>query len=414
VALGHPPDPERLRQLLGGPRTRRLVEALRRRLEQGRDDGVLTLGEPSEAERKALDALLGRAPTRGRKLSLRLSDLEAVLRGSGAAPDLRTALMILGGPLRDREAERRAADGAWQAVRERMAPAAASLGLDGWLDELFGSGLLKRLSGSGPEQAERLLAAALAVLGRLPGSGVALSTLAAQALGDAHALDPGQPVTALIRRALLASASPGAAPRDEEADFWARVGVLSGGGVTSQVLVLGLPAGGAGATAAMLRALAAEGEPALLTLRQVLRGGTIWPLVGRDVFVCENPAVLAEAATGLGPGCRPLVCTAGQPSAAVFALLAQLRRAGARLRYHGDFDWPGIRIANGLMARAGTVPWRMSTADYLAASDTGNPLAGEPVAAAWNPSLTEAMRQRGQVVEEECVVRELLEDLIAD
>jgi hypothetical protein len=32
------------------------------------------------------------------------------------------------------------------------------------------------------------------------------------------------------------------------------------------------------------------------------------------------------------------------PSAAQQTLLAQLAAAGARLRYHGDFDWAGLVI----------------------------------------------------------------------
>jgi len=36
-------------------------------------------------------------------------------------------------------------------------------------------------------------------------------------------------------------------------------------------------------------------------------------------------------------------------AAAQRTLLMQLRRAGATLRYHGDFDWPGIAIGNVVM-----------------------------------------------------------------
>jgi uncharacterized protein (TIGR02679 family) len=108
-----------------------------------------------------------------------------------------------------------------------------------------------------------------------------------------------------------------------------------------------------------------------------------------------------------------LVCTRGQPSAAVGILLRQLAAAGARLRYHGDFDWAGIRIANTVIARYGAWPWRLSAEDYLAAPRTGKPLIGERVEPAWDSGLAAAMRERGEAVEEECLVETLLDDLDA-
>ena len=70
-----------------------------------------------------------------------------------------------------------------------------------------------------------------------------------------------------------------------------------------------------------------------------------------DVFVCENPRVL-EAAVDAGRR-RAVVCTQGQPAVVVTALLSSLGAAGAELRYHGDFDWPGITIANALIGSYG-------------------------------------------------------------
>ena len=41
--------------------------------------------------------------------------------------------------------------------------------------------------------------------------------------------------------------------------------------------------------------------------------------------------------------------------------------AGAELRYHGDFDWAGVAMANRLIAEVGVVPWRMGADDYTGA-----------------------------------------------
>ncbi len=34
-------------------------------------------------------------------------------------------------------------------------------------------------------------------------------------------------------------------------------------------------------------------------------------------------------------------------------------------RYHGDFDWAGIAIANDLVQAFEVQPWRMAASDYL-------------------------------------------------
>ncbi|OWK21018.1 hypothetical protein AJ88_22135 [Mesorhizobium amorphae CCBAU 01583] len=103
--------------------------------------------------------------------------------------------------------------------------------------------------------------------------------------------------------------------------------------------------------------------------------------------MCENPNLLAIAADRWGAGCAPLVCTDGMPAAAQRCLLAQLAQAGARLYYHGDFDWPGLHIGNHLMREHGAEPWRFGAGDYIAAVRTApsvaHPLGGKAVEASW-------------------------------
>ncbi|MCZ7528579.1 MAG: DUF2399 domain-containing protein [Acidimicrobiia bacterium] len=88
---------------------------------------------------------------------------------------------------------------------------------------------------------------------------------------------------------------------------------------------------------------------------------------GADVFVCENPAVVEEAAIALGPAAPALVCVEGQLSVAAVRLLGMLAAGGARLRYHGDFGAGGLTIANRVVGELGATPWRMATADYQVA-----------------------------------------------
>lgn len=408
--MQEPIDTRRLKTLLDRPETLRLVDALKRRLEHGVQGDLLTLPDPSDGERRAIEQILGRPPGRGRSLRIPISELERVLRSAGIAPDLRGALVALRGPLRNILLERSELETVWNTLFEDFAREPGQT--RAWLDDLAASGLLKRLSDGDPGRAHSLLQDAASVFNRLPAEGLSLSRLAAETLGDAHKLDPGKPVGTLVRRALvLALGREPTCFAEGERELWAGAGVLIGGGITSLVLGLNLPASGTSPTDSVLQGLARVGEPIYLTLRQLIRDPPVWDCPGRDISICENPAVVAEAASRLGSGCKPLICTQGQPSAAAGTLFRQLVAAGGHLRYHGDFDWPGIRIANGLIRRHGASPWRMRGADYLEAPGTGKPLAGKAADASWDPGLMTIMQQRGEILEEECVIERLLDDL---
>jgi uncharacterized protein (TIGR02679 family) len=125
------------------------------------------------------------------------------------------------------------------------------------------------------------------------------------------------------------------------------------------------------------------------------------------VLVCENPRVL-EAAAERGGGRTPVVCTSGQPALVVLDVLGELQ--GAELRYHGDFDWAGVAIANRLIAVAGVTPWRMSAADYeRGLAGAALPLVGASVEPVWDAELGAAMRHHGIAVHEEAVLPDLLD-----
>ncbi|HEV8652926.1 MAG TPA: DUF2399 domain-containing protein [Actinomycetes bacterium] len=86
------------------------------------------------------------------------------------------------------------------------------------------------------------------------------------------------------------------------------------------------------------------------------------------------PSADAEALKRFGNRCPPVVCASGWPNTAVIELLRQLGRTGSRIMYHGDLDGKGLRIASYVVVRTGALPWRMTTADYVAAvARTGTP-----------------------------------------
>ena len=408
------PDPRRLKRLLGTPETARLLARLRRRMADGAPlTGALTLSGVGEGERAAVESLLGRRPGRGTSLRVPLDALDAVLRSSGASPDgLGAAVIHLTGPVRPRKEEAEEHERAWDAAfapLERVcAPQAA---LAAWCAGVRADGRVRRLE-SDPSAAADLVEAVAAAVSELPADGVALTEFAARVLGDSHALDDDRPASGLVLGAArVMSGEPEGSGAAWRRRVWASAGVLKDE-LSSTVLTLNLPGEDATATGRALTALGGAGQPAVLTLRQLVRDRPRPDWSGVTVSVCENPTVLAAAADRLGADCAPLVCLQGQPSAAALTLLRQAASGGARVRLHADFDWGGVRIASRVAAQVGWTPWRFGAADYTAAdSEAGPALTGRPSPTEWDPALAEAMAERGRRVEEEAVLGDLLTDL---
>ncbi|MFE5142323.1 TIGR02679 family protein [Streptomyces fagopyri] len=131
------------------------------------------------------------------------------------------------------------------------------------------------------------------------------------------------------------------------------------------------------------------------------------------VHIVENPSILALALRRFGPACPPLVCTSGWPNRAAIHPLRLLAKQGATLRYHGDFDSEGIRIAAYVLDKTPAHAWRMATADYRAAVARlpHGPQPGRLTDAPWDPELAQVMADRGIAVVEELVADLLLADL---
>ena len=104
-----------------------------------------------------------------------------------------------------------------------------------------------------------------------------------------------------------------------------------------------------------------------------------------------------------------------QPGLRRHELLDALITASNPVRYHGDFDWPGVAIASRIIA-AGATAWRMSASDYQNAvarldRDHAVILTGKPEPTPWDPPLASAMSAHGLAVHEESVIDELVADL---
>lgn len=408
----------RLMRLLGGSELAQLRQRLRRHFERhgGHAGRALQLTHLTAVEQEALALLTGRPPRSARSMRIDIEQLDASLRAAGIADSLRAAMELLDGPIEDRAALRQARLLRWAQITGagHWHPA-----LRLWLQGPAAAALLKRLARGDHSSAEQLLERASSVMRRLPAAGITRAQLAAETFGNAHALDNGHPTATLILAALRQGRADDAAPAQEEhsetsqaperaRDTWARAGVLVNE-LARPALCLNLP------LSSHASIDCPPGKPHYLSLRALLRTPAAWQLDGVPIYVCENPNIVAIAADQLGPGCAPLVCTEGMPAAAQRTLLTQLADAGARLFYHGDFDWPGLRIGNFVMRIWPALPWRFRADDYEAAVTRAphvlRDLSDAPVAASWDDSLTAAMRNRGLAIAEEAVVATLLEDL---
>ncbi len=412
-----------------GPATKRVWSSIAARLERGglAADGALAVDGLSRDERRAASALLGRDVLRDR-VRIDLAELDERLRMRAGLGVVAAAEAALGRPLVDRpartveRAERRAAP--HRAARDdwEADPFVPWPVLAAWLEGMQRDGVLSR-----DPDPETLVHSALDVARHRvehlraeadPPAPVARTELAARLFGDAHALDDGRRLAAAVLRLVAAyeaadDPAPGTAEdaglgdagladsSDDEPEprsrrqHWERIGVLTDR-VSSTCLTAGLPGVGDPARAAHL------------TWHDLDRGLRLDG--ARNVLVCENPRVL-EAALEVGIPGLGLVCTSGRPALVVLEVLRRLRDGGARLGYHGDFDWAGVAMANDLVSRLGVQPWRMSAADYLAAPD-GPSLIGSRVEAVWDPELSAAMTHRGRAVHEEALLPALLTELM--
>ena len=421
--------PPTARAWLAQPELARLWDKLHERLQRNgiAIRGHVLIPDATHAEREALSLLTGR-PYATARVSIALADLDDRLRASAAGRGVADVVAELRGELVNRPAVRSARQAEQEQVWAAVADAMRTTGLArfpwaaGWLEETRRSGAVSRLK---PDRAALVVVQAVTVLARLSlpaeqgeGRGPAVGSrgeLAEHVTGTAHGLDDDTVLARLVLRAVARSRGE-EFPRDARArrELWEAAGVATDQ-VSSTVLTYGLMPLGDDWPARLLRERSLARAETHLTRRDLRR--IEWKVApGTEIFVCENPRVVEAA---MDAACqRALVCTSGNPTTTVLFLLDMLTRAGARLAYRGDFDWPGIAMANRIIRRYGARPWRMSAADYeehvRIARDRATPLqplAQQPAVAEWDHELAPAMRSLGVAVQEESALELLLTDL---
>jgi uncharacterized protein (TIGR02679 family) len=400
-----------------GPEYRRLLDVSRRSLERTGGDltRTVTVKTPDDRERRAIIGITGQYRPEGVSvLAVRLADFDQAIR-EATGHSLAWLLERLGPALKDRPAERqRLSAGREAAIRSaEVSFLSGRSWYQAWLAELAADGTVTRLVNAGETDQVRLAARVLEWVERrteLKAAPTQLAELAATITGDTKALNHGSGLGTLVLRALafrLGAERP--KTTEERRDLWDRSSVIVDD-LASRVLVLNLPAAGDG-LGEWLTSAKEHGTPFYVTLHQLVTLPITVPLRVR-VRICENPAVLRRAAGELGARAQPLICTEGQPSTAFHRLVAAITKAGGELSYHGDFDWPGITIATGVMTRHRARPWRFGATDYDdAVGKEGVPLAGTRQPTPWDPALADLMTAHGRAVYEESVADGLIADL---
>lgn len=366
--------------------------------------GRLTLPDLTPEGRRRLGVLVEtRMPATRRKVSL-----DAVAAGVErlTSTTFVDALRTLGhAPAGRREAALARHDAAQQRRAALDAATATHLGEAGWVitwrDAAWTDGLFARHTA---DEVTTAIAQVGQVLMRA-GSGRSRTEVAAQLLGDAHALDTSTRLAGLITRALVARDGPA-----DERGAWERVD-LPLDLVSAPVLTWALPVISTGGVAEAVRAMKAVGLPIQLSVL-ALRASPLTVAAGTPVLVVENPRLVEAAAERRLEAA--VICTNGNPTTAPSLAIAQLRSCRARLRYHGDVDAPGLAMT-GRARDAGCEPFRMSAQDYhdaLAdALAAGVDLPRDPASAPptpWDPALAIAFDEHRAVVHEERVMDDVL------
>lgn len=397
---------------LDRPALRPLWQAVHERLSSGRPVSRVRIGTLDDEQRGALADLLGLDRLPDIRPVVSVARLEEAVAGGGHT--LRDVVAGIVGPLDDRAVARqrrndeRAHLWGWLEGHETVR---AQPALSEWVAHCRGGGLVE----GSVQRTHALLSSGLAVLAALPADGEPLPVFSARVVdGDSHALDDGTRLSTLVLRALsvvYGAEMPGNA--QERRAMWARAGVVDDD-LSSTVLAVGLRALGDGVLSRIMCACVEAGHAASLTLAQLRNPGDL-RLAAGPVHITENPSVMALALRRFGLRCPPLVCTSGWPNSAAVHLLRMLADHGATLRYHGDFDGEGIRIAAYVLDKTAAVPWRLTAADYREALTLASrgPAVGRLTPAPWDPALTPAMAEHGSAVLEETVAELLLDDLSA-
>ena len=366
----------------------RAFALMRRKWESlGRTAGTVRLTRCSEAERRALESLLGRACP-GADISFSLPEFEAALaetRFQGVS--LKELLeLYFDMPLISNKEKQAVKKERLQAFFDRCREEFLAKGQsdEGYLcaaswigcvaeKKQYGYHTISAEWKKSPEKARKLISLVgkglcMAAQAEREDGSVLLAVLAAQISGNPHFLDRGTTGGLLFTQALChraETAFPSTA--NEYAALYYENGIQMDD-ISSTVAAFGIHLERKdGRLHPAYEGFIREKEPYVImqaNLEHVRRAHG----AGSRVFIVENEMVfsyLCGQARSHAP-LAALVCTSGQPRKAAYQLLDLLAKSGMTLYYAGDLDPDGLRIADHLAERYGDqlLLWHMAEGDY--------------------------------------------------
>lgn len=364
---------------------------MRRKWESlGRTAGTVKLPHCSEAERRALESLLGRSCS-GSEVTFSLAEFETALGETRFQEISLKELLELYFDMslvsnREKQAIKKEQQQAFFAQCKDSFTSKAQ-DRDGYLCAAawIGCAAEKKLYGyhtavaewnKSPVAAEKLVCLVGEGLCRVEqlerdGGSVLLAVLAAQISGNPHFLDRGTTGGLLFTQALcyrMNEAFP--ANANEYAALYDENGIQLDD-VSSTAAAFGIHLEKADGTLHPAYEGFINEKEAYVIMQANLEN--IYRAYGdrNPVFVVENEMVfsyLCEQARMHAPQAA-LVCTSGQPRKAACRLLDLLVRSGMEIYYAGDLDPDGLRIADRLAEEYGSQLqlWHMAEEDYLKA-----------------------------------------------
>lgn len=191
--------------------------------------------------------------------------------------------------------------------------------------------------------------------------------------------------------------------------------------VSASIMIAGFRPSGRSTAAINARTHSDSGEVALLTVAEAVMYDIPWvPDEQKTVVVVENPTIIKEAVRRLGAHCPPMVCTQGNPdtgsvTSGTWDFLDVLHQQGAKLLFHADFDFQGVRLINSFLSHFDNAEaWLMSSADYEKAlqgvDESTCPKVSRVLRSSWG-DLSSTMNSRGLAAYEESCIEQIIAHL---
>lgn len=362
------------------PEWDRCFKLMRRKWESyGRTGGRVTLPQAKEAERKAIQKVLGKN-MQPEKVCFSLQEFEAALQQTKFAPvSLKEVLDVyFGEEIRTNqektEQQREKKEQFFEQLQEEFQQKEKDYAdILFWLQlvreqKKYGYSLLmteRHHSEEGAQALVRNVGEALKRVSREKTEEIPLAVLAAEVTGNPHYFDRGSTAGALLMNALC---SLTACEYPQNAYDW-RAALFQHNivpdEVSNTVITYGLHLVTETGLHPAFEGFCRMQEPGVLTLSTLKNVKSVY---GESdiVFVVENEMVFSHLVENLRGKAVTLLCTSGQPRTAAIKLLELFAREQVPIYYSGDIDPEGIKIADriqGKFPKAVRI-WRMGIQDY--------------------------------------------------